>query len=133
MALHMTKVAYGMASLAELQAAVERRTQGGRIFMTTRYRPKRHEEIVGGSLYWIIKHQLVARANLIGFEDAEGGRTDIVLEARVIPVVPMPRRAHQGWRYLTAEDAPPDLAGDDAGIDQLPGDMIAALAEAGLV
>ncbi len=133
MALHMTKVAYGMASLAELHAAVERRTQGGRIFMTTRYRPKRHEEIVGGSLYWIIKHQLVARANLIGFEDAEGGRTDIILEARVIPVVPMPRRAHQGWRYLTAEDAPPDLAGGDAGIDQLPGDMIAALAEAGLV
>jgi hypothetical protein len=133
MALHMTKVAYGMGTLAELIAAVERRTQGGRIFMTTRYRPKRHEEIVGGSLYWIIKHQLVARANLIGFEDAEGGRTDIVLEARVIPVVPMPRRAHQGWRYLTAEDAPLDLAGGDAGIDQLPGDMIAALAEAGLV
>lgn len=133
MALHMTKVAYGMASLAELHAAVERRTQGGRILMTTRYRPKRHEEIVGGSLYWIIKHQLVARAKLIGFEDAEGGRTDIVLEARVIPVVPMPRRAHQGWRYLTAEDAPSDLAGGDAGIDQLPGDMIAALAEAGLV
>lgn len=133
MALHMTKVAYGMASLAELHAAVARRTQGGRIFMTTRYRPKRHEEIVGGSLYWIIKHQLVARANLIGFEDGESGRTDIVLEARVIPVVPMPRRAHQGWRYLTAEDAPPDLAGGDAGIDQLPGDMIAALADAGLV
>jgi hypothetical protein len=133
MALHMTKVAYGMASLAELVAAVERRAQGGQIFMTTRYRPKRHEEIVGGSLYWIIKHQLVARANLIGFEDAEGGRTNIMLEARVIPVVPMPRRAHQGWRYLTAVDAPPDLAGSDAGIDQLPGDMIAALAEAGLV
>jgi hypothetical protein len=133
MALHMTKVAYGMGTLADLVAAVEWRAQGGRIFMTTRYRPKRHEEIVGNSLYWIIKHQLVARANLIGFEDAEGGRTDIILEARVIPVVPMPRRAHQGWRYLTAEDAPPDLAAGDAGIDQLPGDMIAALAEAGLV
>jgi hypothetical protein len=133
MALHMTKVAYGMASVAELVAAVARREQGGRIFMTTRYRPKRHEEIVGNSLYWIIKHQLVARANLIGFADAEGGRTDIILEARVIPVVPYPRRAHQGWRYLTSEDAPPDLASDDAGIDQLPGDMIAALAEAGLV
>lgn len=133
MALHMTKVAYGMNSLAELVAAVERRAQDGVIFMTTRYRPKRHEDIIGGSLYWIIKHQLIARANLIGFADAEGGRTNIMLEARVIPVVPMPRRAHQGWRYLTAEDAPPDLAGGDAGIDQLPGDMIAALAEAGLV
>lgn len=122
-----------MASVPELVAAVARRAQGGRIFMTTRYRPKRYEEIVGNSLYWIIKHQLVARANLIGFEEAEGGRTDIILEAKVIPVVPYPRRAHQGWRYLSPEDAPPDLASDDAGINQLPDDMIAALAEAGLV
>lgn len=133
MPLHITKVAYGIGSLPELVAAVEHRAQGGVIFMTTRYRPKRHAEIAGGSLYWIIKHQLIARATLIGFEDAEGGRTNIMLEARVIPVVPMPRRAHQGWRYLSAEDAPADLSGGDAGIDQLPGDMIAALAEAGLV
>ena len=133
MALHITRVAYGMASLPELIAAVERRAHGGMINMTTRYRPKRHTEIVGGSLYWIIKHQLVARAKIIGFEEAEGGRTDIMVEARVIPVVPMPRRAHQGWRYLANEDVPPDLVGGDAGIDQLPGEMIAALAEAGLV
>ena len=126
MALHITRVAYGMASLPELIAAVERRAHGGMINMTTRYRPKRHAEIVGGSLYWIIKHQLVARAKIIGFEEAEGGRTDIMVEARVIPVVPMPRRAHQGWRYLADEDVPPDLAGGDAGIDQLPGEMIAA-------
>jgi hypothetical protein len=133
MALHITRVAYGMANLSELIAAVERRQQGGVINMTTRYRPKRHTEIIGGSLYWIIKHQLVARARIIGFEDAEGGRTDIMVEARVIPVVPMPRRAHQGWRYLNSEDVPPDLAGSDEGIDQLPGEMITALAEAGLV
>lgn len=133
MPLHITKVAYGIGSLPELVAAVERRAQAGMIFMTTRYRPKRHEEIVGNSLYWIIKHQLIARARLIRFEDAEGGRTNIMLEARVIPVIPVPRRAHQGWRYLSAEDAPPDLSGSDAGMDQLPGDMIAALAEAGLV
>ena len=134
MALHITRVAYGMASLPELIAAVERRAHGGMINMTTRYRPKRHAEIVGGSLYWIIKHQLVARAKIIGFEEAEGGRTDIMVEAHVIPVVPMPRRAHQGWRYLNGEDVPPDLAGGGgAGIDQLPGEMIAALAEAGLV
>ena len=131
--LHITRVAYGIASLPDLIAAVERRAQGRVVNMTTRYRPKRHAEIVGGSLYWIIKHQLVARATIIGFEEAEGGRTDIMVEARVIPVVPQPRRAHQGWRYLNGEDAPPDLAGGGAGIDQLPGEMIAALAEAGLV
>ena len=131
--LHITKVAYGMANLGELIAAIARRDEGGRVFMTTRYRPKRHSEIIGGSLYWIIKHQLVARANLIGFEEAEGGRTNIILEARVILVTPVPRRAHQGWRYLPGEDAPRDLTTDDNGAEMLPTDMLTALAQAGLV
>ncbi len=122
-----------MVSLAALTEAVERRAENGTMFMTTRYRPKRADEMVGGSLYWIIKHQLVARANLIGFEDAEGGRTNIIVEARVIPVIPTPRRAHQGWRYLPPEDAPADLAGGDAGVELLPSSLISALADAGLV
>ncbi|HHL43240.1 MAG TPA: DUF1489 family protein, partial [Hellea balneolensis] len=34
----------------------------------------------------------------------------IVLDFELVPVVPMPRRAFQGWRYLKPEDAPPDLS-----------------------
>ena len=132
-ALNLTKVAYGMTSLAELCEVIERRAENGTVRMTTRYRPKRAEEMVGGSLFWIIKHQLVARAKLIGFADADGGRSDIVLEAKVIPVVPLPRRAHQGWRYLTAENAPLDIASGDAGVEALPAELISALAEAGLM
>jgi hypothetical protein len=41
-------------------------------------------------------------------------------------VVPTPRRAHQGWRYLEAADAPADIDG------AAPGDGMAAL-PAGLV
>jgi hypothetical protein len=129
--LNLTKVAYGMTSLAELQAIVARRAVDGSVRMTTRYRPKRAAEMDGGSLFWIIKHQLIARANLIGFEDAEGGRTDIVLEAIVRPVHPIPKRAHQGWRYLAEEDAPADL---DAGMLEadIPPALMAELVSAGL-
>jgi hypothetical protein len=129
--LNLTKVAYGMTSLAELQAIVARRAVDGSVRMTTRYRPKRAAEMDGGSLFWIIKHQLIARANLIGFEDAEGGRTDIVLEAIVRPVHPIPKRAHQGWRYLAEEDAPTDL---DAGMLEadIPPALMAELVSAGL-
>jgi hypothetical protein len=131
MPLNLTKVAYGMTSLAELQAIVARRAVHGTVRMTTRYRPKRAAEMVGGSLFWIIKHQLIARANLIGFEDAEGGRTDIVLEAIVRPVHPIPKRAHQGWRYLAEGDAPTDL---DAGMLEadIPPALMAELVSAGL-
>ena len=61
--------------------------------------------MIGGSLYWIHKHQLVARSEIVGFEEAEGGRTNIVVSTRLIDVHPKPRRAHQGWRYLEAADA----------------------------
>jgi hypothetical protein len=131
MPLNLTKVAYGMTSLAELQAIVAQRAVDGMIRMTTRYRPKRAAEMDGGSLFWIIKHQLIARANLIGFEDADGGRTDIVLEAIVRPVHPIPKRAHQGWRYLVEGDAPTDL---DAGMLEadIPPALMAELVSAGL-
>ena len=56
MPLNMTKIAFGCESLPDLQRRIESRAaqNGGEMLLTTRYRPKRHEEMVGGSLYWII-------------------------------------------------------------------------------
>ena len=133
MALNLSRIAYGCSSLAELEAALAGRTQDGRVFLTTRYRPKRAAEMGGGSLYWIVRHQLVARALILGFSEAEGGRTHIILADSIIPVVPYPRRAHQGWRYLAEADAPPDLGADGSGEDTLPPELAAELAEVGLV
>ncbi len=134
MTLHITKVAYGINSLSELCEVVERRAGGAsEMFMTTRYLPKRHTEILGGgSLYWIIKHQLVARARILRFDPTPDGRHDIVLEARPHAVRPIPRRAHQGWRYLEASDAPSDL-GDMGSGEALPADLAGALAELSLL
>jgi hypothetical protein len=129
----MTKLAYGCTSLAMLEERVAMRTDQGRVNMTTRYRPKRADEMIGGSLYWIIAHQLVARATILGFADSADGRVDIILEARVIPVIPAPKRAHQGWRYLAESDAPPDLDLGGLGAEEMPASLLAGLAEAGLV
>jgi hypothetical protein len=134
MPLHLTRVAYGATSLAELVRRIESRAESGEVRLTTRFLPKRHTEILeGGSLYWIVKHQLVARAVIKGFEATPEGRTDMVLEARVIPVRPLPRRAHQGWRYLEAADAPGDLGGDSPDEAALPPSLLRELAELALL
>jgi hypothetical protein len=133
--LHLTKVAYGCTSLADLTERVARRVAGeGQMFMTTRYLPKRHTEILGGgSLYWIIKHQLVARAVILNFAPTAEGRVDIMLEPRVIPVRAIPRRAHQGWRYLEGSDAPADLLDGSMGGDSLPAELISELSDLSLI
>jgi hypothetical protein len=127
--LHLTKIAYGANSLAEVHGWFADRGPEARL--TTRYLPKRHAELVGGSLYWILKHQLVTRAPILGFEPAEGGKTHIVISTALVDVVPVPRRAHQGWRYLDEKDAPPDL-GALGGGEALPPELASELARLGL-
>ena len=132
MPLNLSRIAYGCSSIAELEASIAMRAVDGKVMLTTRYRPKRAAEMEGGSLYWIVRHQLVARGAILGFAEAEGGRTNIILAARVIAVHPYPRRAHQGWRYLAEADAPPDLDFGAAGDEPLPAALVAELSEAGL-
>lgn len=132
MLLHLTRVAFGCNSLSMLEARLAANALDDRVRLTTRYRPKRADELVGGSLYWIIAHQLVARSPIRGFAERADGRTDIVTEARAIPITPVARRAHQGWRYFEGTDAARDLAGD-ADTGDMPAAMLQALAGAGLV
>lgn len=131
MPLHLTKIAFGCDSLAMLQAQLAARNSEVRL--TTRYHPKRAEEIVGGSLYWILSNRLVARSPILRFEAAEGGRTDIVIAAMAIPVIPVPRRVHQGWRYLDSADAPRDLADVGGDIPDMPHGLRGELGDLGLI
>ena len=130
MSLSMTKVAYGAQSLEEVHGWFAARGETHRL--TTRYLPKRHAEMIGGSVYWILKHQLVARSQILGFEEAEGGRVGIVISGQLVDVRPRPRRAHQGWRYLDEADCPPDLAAGEAG-EVLPGHLAHELGKLGLL
>lgn len=131
MTLHLTKVAFGAKSLEDMKRWFA--TRGEEAFLTTRYLPKRHAELIGGSLFWLFKGQLVMRSPILRFEPAEGGKTHIVIAAKLIDLYPIPRRAHQGWRYLEDTDAPRDLAeGEDAG-EAMPGRLAGELAKLGLV
>ena len=131
MPLHMTKIAYSAESAESLRAWLEGHETEARL--TTRYLPKRHEEMAGGSLYWIFEHALIGRSPLIGFEKTDTGRWHIRLEPRLIAVHTRPRRAHQGWRYLDEADAPPDLGQGETAGDVLPPRLIGELARLGLV
>ena len=131
MALHLTKIAHGCENVGVLRDWLESHTQEA--LLTTRYLPKRVAEMEGGSLYWIHQHALIGRSPLLGFAQRPDGRWWIRLEPRLIPVHPRPKRAHQGWRYLSEDDAPADLGDDGDGAEALPGRLVSELARLGLV
>jgi len=130
MPLHLTKIAFGATSVEDLRRWLEEQPD---TFTSTRYLPKRQEELAGGSLYWIFDHTLVGRSPIRGFAQREDGRWNIMLEPRLILVQPRSKRAHQGWRYLQPGDAPPDLAGDTTAEEALPGKLFNQLHKLGLV
>jgi hypothetical protein len=130
--LHLTKVAFACRDLDALKERIARRAVGDEVRIPTRMRPKRAAELVGGNLYWIVKHRLIAGLEILRFEDREDGRIDIVCSAELRTVAPMPRRAHQGWRYLEETDAP-SAHDDGSGIGTLPPQLYGRLAALALV
>ena len=129
--LHLTKVAFGCRDLEALRARVAARAEKGEIRVPTRMRPKRHEELVGGNLYWIVKHRIIGGVRILRFEDRSDGRIDIVCAGELQTVVPIPRRAHQGWRYFEFDAASVDS--DTSGIGELPPQLYGRLAALALV
>ena len=60
----------------------------------------------------------------------------LVLDPELVPVEARATKAFQGWRYLPAEDAPPDvIPGQETvrGLNQLPPKLRAALRDARLI
>jgi len=133
--LNISKVAVGCASYDALEKRQLSRLTEGCVPIVTRFKPKRADELIGGSIYWIVKHRLVARQAILGFEErAEDKRIVIRLSPDLIQLRARPKRAHQGWRYLTAEDAPPDLnGGEDDGMAALPPGLAVKLASLALI
>ncbi|MEM7776920.1 MAG: DUF1489 domain-containing protein [Pseudomonadota bacterium] len=147
MTLHIIKLCVGVDSIDQLakwqqaRLAQNQRLHGvGEIWHTTRMTPKRQPEVLdGGSLYWVIKGLVMVRQRIVGFDD--GAKEDgtpcclIKFDPELVPVRPVPRKPFQGWRYLTAEDAPDDLnpgaVQDD--VARMPARMRRELAELGLL
>jgi hypothetical protein len=146
MPLHIIKLAVGCESVKELKGWVSERMATARKkglplrhVHITRMTPKRLEEILGGgSLYWVIRGEIAAREKIIAiepFRDKDGvGRCRLVMQPKVIAVSPRPMRAFQGWRYFTAEAAPPDLGKVAAdGIAAMPEPLRRELRDLGLL
>ena len=98
--------------------------------------PKRRAEVLdGGSLYWVIKGHVALRQKLLDirpFVDKEGiGRCHLVYDKDLVLVSPRPRRPFQGWRYLAAKEAPPDIG--KGGAAGLPDKLRRELAALGLL
>jgi hypothetical protein len=139
--IHLIKLAVGVrdvAHLAEIQAA--RRTKNPPLRHQTRNMPKRGAEIcAGGSIYWVINRAIQARqlvTDIIPDTWDDGSRcAGLVLDPVIVRVAARAMKPFQGWRYLDAKDAPPDVAreGDISGIDTLPEPLRLALTHLALL
>ena len=145
MSLNLIKLCVGCDSVAELSSWIKQRLKQKKArkekpehIHTTRMVPKRVDELLdGGSLYWVIRGQIMCRQDLVAIRpcvDKDGvGRCRLVLRPKVIPVEPRPFRAFQGWRYLESKDAPRDLDRAAPGARNMPEQMRRELRELGLL
>jgi hypothetical protein len=143
MALHLIKLCVGCDSIAELAGwqssrLKQLRAKGKRpeLVHVTRMTPKRSDELLeGGSLYWVIKGYIAARQRLLAFRTVQKQgvpHCGLVYDKTLIAVSPRPHRPFQGWRYLAAADAPPDLS-RTKGAGDLPEHLRRELAALGLL
>ncbi len=145
MPLHLIKLCVGCDSIDDLKDWVsarlkeqKKRGQKPEHIHTTRMVPKRADELTdGGSLYWVIKGQVMCRERILDirpFVDKDGiGRCHIVMDGRIKPVMPRPYRAFQGWRYLADNDVPTDIGKAAPGVAAMPEHLRRELRELGLL
>ena len=127
--LHLIKLCVGVKEVAELaEWQAHRRKAAPPLRHQTRMMPKRREELLdGGSLYWVIGGLVRVRQRLVDVRDDQWDDgtacAGLVLHHELVPVEPRPQKPFQGWRYLDAAAAPPDLPRGVAaavGIEKLP-------------
>ena len=148
MPVHLIKLCVGCDTVDELLAwrrdlaragspasdDIESALAGRPWILRTRQTPKRADELVGGgSLYRVFKGTILSRQRIMAVATVGAGparRCEITLDERLILTLPTPRRAFQGWRYLSVDDAPGDL-GEAGVIGAVPADLAKRLREAG--
>jgi hypothetical protein len=126
--LHITKLAVGVRDLDHLRMLQRARAAADPpLRHLTRSFPQRAAELLqGGSIYWVVGGATCARQRLVDIvhaRRADGSAcTGLVLDPELVPVAGRAVRPFQGWRYLAAESAPPDLTAPDtdSGLQGLP-------------
>jgi hypothetical protein len=122
----LIKLSVGSQSLQDLR---EWQAQHGAEHPPLRHRtrnfPRRAQEILdGGSIYWVINRVVTARQAILDILQAVredgSGCADIVLDPVLVPVRGRFMKPFQGWRYLSAADAPGDEVGGVVVCGKLP-------------
>lgn len=129
--LHLIKLAVGVRDIEHLQTLqAERLGREGTLRHRTRNFPRRFREVLdGGSLYWVISGAVLARQpidDIVQDQRLDGTPcAAFVLRPGLTPLSGRTMKPFQGWRYLPAEDAPPDrdAIGAIDGIDLMPAAM----------
>ncbi len=137
--IHLQKLCVGAESVEDLarwQAAQAPRWPAGRAIHVTRMFPK-NGDVIGGSLYWVIKGLILCRQEIVDLLPVEQGdgitRCAIHLDPAILRTEAVPRRPFQGWRYLAAAEAPRDLTAGRLRDEPLPPGLARALTEIGVM
>lgn len=146
MSLHLIKLCVGVDSVETLRQHVTHMATRAKasglpydVGHTTRSTPTRASEIIGkGSLFWVVKGHVACRQPITDIRPftAHDGvrRCQLILGPDVVDVEPRPRKRFQGWRYLTPDEAPPDLAAMAAAdLAKMPDNLRRELAGLGLL
>ncbi len=143
--LHLVKLCVGTDTVDDLLHWQSRRSADRlaagldpRPRHVTRMWPRRAGELLrGGSLYWVIRGVIRVRQRIAALEAVIGEdgirRCAIVFEPALILTAPRPRRPFQGWRYLPAADAPPDIGAAPGDDPDLPPGLREALTKFGVL
>lgn len=139
MTVHLKKLSVGSQTLDSLRVWQDQRLAAGEELMhVTRNMPRRAAEVLdGGSIFWVIKGVMVARQTITELRAMQRGdgkpACGIILRPGLVAVEPRRMRVFQGWRYLEAADAPPDLPAGLGADDAMPPEMAAELRALGLL
>jgi hypothetical protein len=132
--IHLLKLAVGIRDAAHLGDVQRGRAEAlPPLRHRTRNAPRRAAELCdGGSIYWVIGGLIQIRQNVTDVipDQWEDGSpcAGLILDPLLVRVCPRPLKAFQGWRYLAADDAPPDLTETPPEIaESLPPELLHAL------
>ncbi|WP_394153636.1 DUF1489 family protein [Loktanella salsilacus] len=138
--INLVKLSVGTESIDDMLGWQQQRasqSRDGKYYHVTRMWPKREAELLnGGSIYWVIKGVIQCRQRILGLREVIGTddirRCGIVLAPEIIRTAATPKKAFQGWRYLSPADAPGDLTGSQQAEESLPPELQKALAALGV-
>lgn len=145
MSVHLLKPALRIQDVFEFaQRQHHRKIPRGRDFVYpvwTSRKPQRADDLInGGSVYWIVKNAIQCRQEVLDIEEIQEEGEDkpsflILCKPQLIRTLAVARRPFQGWRYLEAGSAPPDIGlvdMNEAG-NAPPAEMATQLRAAGLL